>query len=509
MAAVDGGRRAPARRSGERALAGVAGGLALGAAALTPVAGTARTVDALGGRTFVVNSTGDDPDGSTGDGVYAVAGAPGRCTLRAAIEQANASGGHDRIEFRIPGAGPHTLRPLTRYPIISDPAGLTIDGYTQPGSRVNTAAHGSNADIRIELHGRGPTDIDGLYVISADNVIRGLAMYDFKRTLYLRTAGAVGNEIVGNFIGTNAAGTFERSSRVINDNGVHLERGASDNRIGMPGTANRNVISGNGDRGIALYDPGTDRNRIRNNVIGLSPTGSRLRNWGHGIDINYDPSFNVIGGRSVGEGNVLSGNELSGVEISHDRRPGSTTGNQVIGNLIGTSVDGSRGDDQYRNREFGVNLEGNGACVYTCPPDINDNLVEANRIVGSSAGVMIWKGAHDNVVRNNVIGLLPDGTVAPSASSTLWGVLIETGAFDNLIDSNTIAGGRDGIQVRPTTTTPISRSTSTSRPTATPSAATRSGASRAGSASTSRRSASPTPRPRNSTPTSRAVSAPR
>lgn len=443
------GEAAASRRCpvGVRRTAWLAASFAV-AALVAPGPGSPRPAVAAG--TFVVDSTGDQPDASAGDGVCRVAGSS-KCTLRAALAQANASPGHDRIEFSIPGAGPHRLRPASDYPIIVDPAGLTIDGYTEPGSVVNTAAHGSNAVIMIELQGTGPSGIDGLYMQSANNVVRGLALFDFQRTVRLWGAGASGNEIVGNFIGTDAAGTFGQSTRTINSTGVHLERGASNNRIGRSGPANRNVISGNGDRGIGIFDPGTDANTIRNNVIGLSPHGSRLRNWGHGIDINYNASHNVIGGSTSANRNVLSGNELSAVEISHDRTGGTTTGNVVVGNLIGTDLTGQSGASTYRNREFGVNIEGRATCptVSSCQPDVSGNIVEANTIVGSAAGVMIWKAAHDNVVRGNRIGLLPNGTTAPSTANTLWAVLIEAGAFDNLVEQNTIAGGGDGIQVRP------------------------------------------------------------
>src|SRR3954468_19623754 len=47
--------------------------------------------------TFVVNSTSDTADASVGDGVCA--DASGGCTLRAAIQEANAAAGTDTINF--------------------------------------------------------------------------------------------------------------------------------------------------------------------------------------------------------------------------------------------------------------------------------------------------------------------------------------------------------------------------------------------------------------------------
>ena len=53
--------------------------------------------------TFTVDSTGDGGDSNTTDGVCD--DGSGNCTLRAAIEQANADAGTDTVEFGISGDG--------------------------------------------------------------------------------------------------------------------------------------------------------------------------------------------------------------------------------------------------------------------------------------------------------------------------------------------------------------------------------------------------------------------
>lgn len=58
------------------------------------------------GRLFVVNSTSDLIDANPGDGLCAAAQAGAPCTLRAAVMEANASRGQDRIEL---GGGTYTL----------------------------------------------------------------------------------------------------------------------------------------------------------------------------------------------------------------------------------------------------------------------------------------------------------------------------------------------------------------------------------------------------------------
>ena len=77
--------------------------------------------------TFVVNDAGDLGDNDTGDGVCNTGFST--CTLRAAIDQANAILGLDTIEISI-GSGAQTIAPDSALPTISDP--VIIDGTTQP-----------------------------------------------------------------------------------------------------------------------------------------------------------------------------------------------------------------------------------------------------------------------------------------------------------------------------------------------------------------------------------------
>ena len=73
---------------------------------------------------FTVTNTNDSGGGS----------------LRQAILDANSSLGTDTIDFNIPGAGSHTVQPLSSLPTITDT--LLIDGYTQPGANPNTNGAG-------------------------------------------------------------------------------------------------------------------------------------------------------------------------------------------------------------------------------------------------------------------------------------------------------------------------------------------------------------------------------
>lgn len=91
--------------------------------------------------TFSVNQPND-----AGDGVCDTAG----CTLREAIDAANAHLGADTIVFDIPSDGLQTITLTSNFPAITD--SVTIDGYTQPGASPNTEAVGNNAVLRVEVN---------------------------------------------------------------------------------------------------------------------------------------------------------------------------------------------------------------------------------------------------------------------------------------------------------------------------------------------------------------------
>jgi hypothetical protein len=68
-----------------------------------------------------------------------------------AILDANASPGADEIHFNISGAGPHVIQPQTELSAVTE--ALTIDGYTQPGAAMNTAADVFDGSLQIVLNG--------------------------------------------------------------------------------------------------------------------------------------------------------------------------------------------------------------------------------------------------------------------------------------------------------------------------------------------------------------------
>ncbi|MBI2361462.1 MAG: LamG domain-containing protein, partial [Deltaproteobacteria bacterium] len=103
---------------------------------------------------LVVNSTGDTSDTKPGDGVCdtgkRTADDQPECTLRAAIEEANATSGEDTVIFAIPSADVPTIQPETALPTITD--AVVIDGSTQPVSAMVVLDGSETAGLADGLH---------------------------------------------------------------------------------------------------------------------------------------------------------------------------------------------------------------------------------------------------------------------------------------------------------------------------------------------------------------------
>ena len=348
-----------------------------------------------------------------------------------------------------------TINIATTLPILTDQTGVTVDGYTQPGSAVNTAQFADNAVILIEIAGDASLSQDGFFIQSPANVLRGLARQAPPLGVAQRTTSARQHRR-GSFIGTNPAGTYGASSAVAGASGVVMQAGASTNHVGVPGLANRNVISGNSHQGVALYDAGTLFNVIQNNIVGLNPAGTaRLGNRSHGVDVNEWSSYTLVGGYDPADRNVVSGNYQTGVEISHNF---GTQHNMVIGNWIGTSVDGESAPSYASNPQFAVRLEGHASCDSPCTPDQGFSQVINNVLAHGAGGILVDKGTHDATISGNYIGVLPNGT---PAGASVFGVRTEKGAINNTIGpGNIIADNAVGIDaqlegVNPPSATPV------------------------------------------------------
>jgi len=335
--------------------------------------------------TFTVTSATDLADVNPGDGVCdATASIEDTCTLRAAIEQANATSGADVIDFDIIGGGVQTITPSSALPDITDQ--VTIDGYTQPGASPNTKTVGDDAALKITLDGTNLPNSSGLEISSSSgSVIRGLVINRFHNGVFIHGT-SVGNRIEGNYIGTNPTGTIDHGN---NFNGVDIAGGPSETVVGGSTPDKRNVISGNDGTGVFI--DASNANLIKGNYVGTDKSGTKdLGNTSSGVAIE-DASGTTVGGKTAVSGNVISGNDNGGLGIL------SSQGTKVLGNRIGTTASGTGA--------LGNDLR--GVAVYA---DSSGNLVGDGTSAGSNTiafngqdGVEVTDNSTGNEVSRNSI----------------------------------------------------------------------------------------------------------
>ena len=150
-----------------------------------------------------------------------------------------------------------------------------------------------------------PNNLHGIRMTNAPNtqIIENLISGNDVHGIYVYDVGSTGTQILGNYIGTNAAG----DARIDNlFDGVRLEGNSSGTVVGSPG--NGNVISGNTQHGVNINS--SDGNTIQANHIGTDPTGLiDLGNTLSGIYSDlFNSSDNLIGGAGAGEGNTIAFN---------------------------------------------------------------------------------------------------------------------------------------------------------------------------------------------------------
>ena len=240
----------------------------------------------LHAATFVVNSTLDTSGTSCSS----------PCTLRQAIAAANLTTAADTINFGFRISGEILIQPNSALPTITQ--SLTINGYSQNGTSVNTDAIASNAVLRIRVDGLNAGALaSGFLICTNDVTIKGLSItrfsqqgVDFGFSGTSLCATAPGNGFVyGNFMGlttdgTTAAGNAASGIRTV---GVPIT-------IGSNARADRNISSSNGANGIDLQNIEASNSIILGNLIGTDKTANLNRgNAGLGVIVRQAASTTI------------------------------------------------------------------------------------------------------------------------------------------------------------------------------------------------------------------------
>jgi hypothetical protein len=341
---------------------------------------------ATSGRTITVATTADEGAGS----------------LRDALEQA---AGGDTVRFDpsvFPPASPATIRVRSQLPAISFQENITIDA----------------SDAGVVLDGAdAPAGTHGLLLFQSHrNTIRGLQITSFR----------------GDGIRLDAS----------QENLIGGDRGR-----GAAPAGEGNVIGNNGGSGIYLWNS-SDRNRITGNLVGLDATGNVPRgnaNLGVGLIVS---SYNVLGGATAGERNVIASNAYTDVAVGGRR-------NRIIGNYLGADVTGLKalavanyftlaidGGSPGHVVHGNVIASSNTAAVLLGDTGTNFNQLTGNRINVNAAGAAfggmggmivlegfnriggagaeernlirggIWAAGGDTIIQGNLVNTDPSGRVA-------------------------------------------------------------------------------------------------
>ncbi len=344
------------------------------------------------GNVVIGNYIGTDPTGTVAvpnhTGVFLIA--PG-----------NTVGGSD------PGVGN----------VISGNTGNGVDlgppyatGNTIQGNYIGVDATGSVAlgnDVGVFVNQVSGNTVGGAEA-GAGNVVSGN-----REGINVWEAGATGNVIQGNFVGTNPAG----DAAIPNYDGILVS--SAGNTIGGTGTGAGNLVSGNDNNGVMLFGENATGNTVQGNRIGTDASGTvALGNGESGVSIQGGATDNLIGGTGEGARNLLSGNKF-GILIGDP----AATDNRIQGNYIGTDLSGTTA---VPNAQTGILLWGRRTIIGGAEPGAG-NVISGNGF----AGIDMGGGSGGTRIQGNYIGTDATGTMAMGN---------DLGIFVNFSDNDTIGG---------------------------------------------------------------------
>ncbi|HWK29679.1 MAG TPA: right-handed parallel beta-helix repeat-containing protein [Solirubrobacter sp.] len=414
---------------------------------------------------IVVNSPGDAPDRNPADDRCETA--DGSCTLRAAIQTANAKAGPDTIAFNLPMSP--RIAPATALPAITQT--VTIDGYTQgglteatgplielDGSQIKATAPKSaarGAAVAPTEHPKAKStrvaEDDpirflrpwGLDLRDADgSTIRGLIVHDFPFA-QIGLDGTDQATITGNWLGLDADGEpqtipTQPGQRI----GLAMINSAQAT-VGGPGR-DKNVVSGN-DHGIVAHDAGSTGSVILGNYVGTTTDGRGKRpNAAEGILLTYPVGIPERGTSEIyvaanvvlGDG---AGEDTLGIDLLGSR------GSIVAGNFVGLNAAGQA--QSPTGEPLGHDV---GIYVRDSPQTTvgGDGAGEFNLVAGNRLGIELNGGSDDSTIIGNRVGTNYDGDQVVPGSPNRYGIAVVADSDGEapdkpMVHDNTIAGSTD------------------------------------------------------------------
>ena len=365
---------------------------------------------AVSQNVFIVDTWFDDSDAVPGDGFCATNSFD--CTLRAAIEEANALpnvGSPDVISFaNIPLLGDFAVIALLETLEITTP--LIIDGSTAPGEVILDGTDMIEPGPGIEILGNGST-------------IKAITMGHFYSN------GAIHIEGDNNVIERNYIGVTRNGDDIPNQTGIFIT--GENNRVGGVGSVTSfydlglgNVIGNSVRFGMGVA--GSD-NIVRRNFIGLDRAGQNKGNSEYGI-FCLQSTGNTIGGQSAAHGNRIGYNGAAGIILQ------ACEGTVIRNNYIGTDNVGS----DFGNEGAGI------ALIFNANGNTVGGSQDRGNVIGFNETGIIIDESGENNLRGNFIGINRDGDPIGNVGAGISNYSsIASGAY--LIDGNVIGYGANDV----------------------------------------------------------------
>jgi CSLREA domain-containing protein len=383
---------------------------------------------------FTVNTTADEVDATAGN--FTCFTAAEKCSLRAALEEANASAGEfDVVEFdpeQFDGGSGSVIELASPFPLptVVDPLGIY-------GGRCVTDAGVPGPCVQVD----GPAGAPALAVEGAEEVeIKGLALTGSAAGIRAKAAPRL--RLSGSWIGVGLDGNADGNAV-----GVELGPGSDDSRVGFEDPETHNLIAGNTGTGLAVV--GSSRVRILGNEFGVDASGESAAPNGAAIVVEStaggaDAVANTIGTRAAGGDavspacelgcNLISGSESSGIDISGSGDGDPAIETAVVGNHLGFDRAGT-----------GVIANSGAAILVGAAPGTmigGPRGADANWIAGGSAAVLAGPGAPYLTVQRNLIGR---AAVTGSQTPPADGIVVDSQSLPLLSEEALIVGNEIGL----------------------------------------------------------------
>lgn len=297
------------------------------------------------------------------------------------------------------------LQGNTEDPVVSNSIKGNYIGVDVTGN----AALPNSAGVMM-LTGENNNNSIGGTTATSKNVISG------NTTVGIAIASGNNNQIIGNYIGTNALGTIA----VPNNYGINIEDG--NNTIGGNAAGSRNIISGN-TIGIYIGQSASSGSIVIGNYIGLNASGNAALPNTTGIALAASSTNSTIGGTDSLERNVISGNSTNGISVSG-------TSHTIKNNYIGLDASGT---GALPNDTGILLLPSSTNCIVGGPDSLDRNIISGNSDVG------IYGSGTSHSIKNNYIGLNPNGNGViknGNVGFTFNGTSTNTQVSENTISGN-------------------------------------------------------------------------